>query len=102
MSRYRINAGDLQFAAEFLEAPVGYHSPGLQRVLNVLRGSGPRGKYVLIVKAPFRRWALGRLPGRRGAAVEIIPDVEFTDLDDAEREIFRRRWKDATGRDLSF
>lgn len=101
MSRYCIEEDDLQFAAEFLQAPVGYHSPGLQRVLNVLRGSGPKDKYVLIVREPYRRWGLGRLPGRRGAAVEIIPNVEFTDLDDAECEIFRRRWKDATGNDLS-
>jgi len=100
MSRYRIDHADRQFAAAFLANPVGYHSPDLQRVLNVLRGSGPAGKYVLIVREPYRRWGLGRLPGKRGAALEVIQDVEFTDLDDAERDIFRRRWKDATGSDL--
>lgn len=101
MSRYRIDDSDHPFAAEFLANPVGYHSPGLQRVLNVLRGSGPAGKYVLIVREPYRRWGLGRLAGKRGAALEVIEGVEFTDLDEAERDIFRRRWKDATGSDLS-
>jgi hypothetical protein len=101
MSRYRIDDSDRPFAAEFLANPVGYHSPGLQRVLNVLRGSGPAGKYVLIVKEPYRRWGLGRLPGRRGAPVEVLEGVEYTDLDEAERDIFRRRWKDATGSDLT-
>ena len=40
MSRYRIDRSDLAVAREFLADPVGYHSPGLQRVLNLMRGSG--------------------------------------------------------------
>ena len=38
MSKYRITDADLPYAAEFKTHPVGFHSPGLQRVLNVLRG----------------------------------------------------------------
>ncbi|MDT5000474.1 MAG: hypothetical protein QOK12_2579, partial [Mycobacterium sp.] len=38
-SAYRIDPiTDLPHAREFMATPVGLHSPGLQRVLNVLRG----------------------------------------------------------------
>ena len=43
MARYRLSEDDLPFAAEFLAQPFGYKSPGLQRVLNLLRGQGAGG-----------------------------------------------------------
>ena len=85
---------------EFLAAPIGYKSPGLQRLLNLMRGQGPEGKHVLLCREPYRRWALGRLPARRGESVEVVPGVEYRDLIEAERDVFRRRWRDLTGRDL--
>lgn len=100
MPRYRITADDLPFAREFLARPVGYHSPGLQRVLNLLRGEGPGGKYVVVVRERHRRWSLGQLPARRGEPVALLEDLEFTDLLEAEREVFRRRWRAAGGPDL--
>lgn len=100
MSRYQISDADLKYAAEFKEQPLGYHSPGLQRVLNALRGGPKAGKYVLIVRKPFERWALGRLPSGRGKPVEILEGQEFTDLEKAEWAIFKLRWKTHTGREL--
>mgnify|MGYP002682906977 CR=1 FL=1 len=38
MARYQITEADLPYAREFLAAPIGYHSPCLQRVLNRMRG----------------------------------------------------------------
>ena len=100
MSRYRITEADLPYAAEFEARPIGYHSPGLQRVLNVLRGGPKAGKYVLVVRVPFERWVLGRLPAERGAPVEILEDWEFTDLEEAEWTVFKLRWKAHTGQEL--
>lgn len=100
MSRYRITEADLRYAAEFRDKPLGYHSPGLQRVLNVMRGGTRAGKYVLVVREPFKRWVLGRLPAARGMPVEILDGQEFTDLEEAEWAVFKRRWKEHTGRDL--
>ena len=100
MSRYQISEADLSYAAEFKAQPLGYHSPGLQRVLNALRGGPKAGKYVLVVREPFARWALGRLPAERGEPVEILADQEFTDLADAEWAVFKLRWKAHTGQDL--
>lgn len=97
MSRYRIQPADRAYVAEFLACPIGYHSPGLQRLLDHMRGGPLAGKYVLIVIDPYRKWALGRLPGVRGGAVETVAGVFYTDRLDAERDVFRRRWRDLTG-----
>ena len=99
-STYRIDpVRDLTFAREFMAAPVGLHSPGLQRVLNVLRGEPLTGKYVLIEVTPHEQWQLGRLTGERGRPVEVL-DTFFTDLTKAEREVFLLRWKEHVGADL--
>ena len=100
MSRYQISDADLVYAAEFKDRPQGYYSPGLQRVLNVMRGGPKAGKYVLVVQEPFKKWVLGRLPAERGLPVEILGSHEFTDLRDAEWTVFKLRWKAHTGREL--
>lgn len=100
MARFQISDGDLQFAREFMDEPIGYHSPGLQRVLNRMRGADWNYKYVLLVKERYARWQLGKLPNFRGSKIEPVEGVEYTDLKEAERDIFKRRWKDLTGNDL--
>lgn len=100
MSRYRITAEDLKYAAEFKANPKGTPSPGLQRIMNLLRGGPKAGKYVLVVREPFRRWVLGRMPAERGQPVDVLDDQEFTDLAVAEWTVFKLRWKDQTGCDL--
>lgn len=100
MSKYRITDSDLQYAAQFRANPLGEAEPGLQRILNLLRGGPKSGKYVLIVKEPFKCWGLGRLPADRGQPVEILDGWEFTDLAQAEWEVFKLRWKARTGQDL--
>lgn len=99
-SKYRIDpVTDLPFAREFMARPVGLHSPGLQRVLNVLRGEPLAGKYVLVEVTPHREWQLARLSGVRGQAVLLMDDT-FTDLLTAERVVFALRWKEHVGQDL--
>ena len=100
-STYRIDPiRDLPFAVEFMAAPVGLHSPGLQRVLNVLRGEPLAGKYVLIEVTPHRQWRLAQLTGERGKPVTVL-DTLFTDLATAEREVFALRWREHVGQDLA-
>ena len=99
-SKYRIDpVADLPYAREFMAAPVGLHSPGLQRVLNVLRGEPLASKFVLVEVAPHRKWQLARLSGVRGHAV-VLTDNTFTDLLTAERVVFALRWKEHVGQDL--
>ena len=97
MARYRLAEDDVPFAREFLAEPFGYRSPGLQRVLNLMRGLGPGGKYVIVCLEPYRRWSLARLPAQRGLPIEPVPGVEYTDLASAERDVFLRRWADLGG-----
>ena len=86
-SIYRIDPDkDLPFAREFMETPVGIHSAGLQRILNVFRGEPLAGKYVLVEVQPHVKWQLAQLSGRRGAAIPLL-DLFFTDLEEAERAI---------------
>jgi hypothetical protein len=100
MSRYRIGRDDLPHAREFMANPVAPASPGLQRVLNRMRTSTAGGKYVLVVDEPYRRWRLGRSPCVRGQPIEILEGVVFDDRLEAEREVFRRRWRELTGEEL--
>jgi hypothetical protein len=97
---YRINATDRQWVDEFRAKPIGPHSPGLQRVLNAMRGAPQKGKYVLVCTRPHREWVLGRLVGR-GRPVEILPDRRFNSLAEAEWAVFRLRWREHTGTDLN-
>jgi hypothetical protein len=101
MSKYQITDSDLVYAAEFKKQPFGHQSPGLQRILNVLRGGPVEGKYILIVLEPYKRWALGQLSANRGTPVKVVAGYKFTDLDDAEWTVFKLRWKEQTGKDLN-
>jgi hypothetical protein len=101
MARYQITADDVPFAREFMADPFGYRSPGLQRVLNVMRGLGPEGKYVILCTEPYRRWQLARLPAKRGEPIAAVEGVDYGDLATAERDVFLRRWRDLDGPDLS-
>lgn len=100
MARYQISDSDLHFAREFLAQPIGYHSPGLQRVLNRMRGADWSFKYILVVEERHAKWRLGKLPKARGSKVEMVEGVVYTDLLEAERDIFKRRWTDLTGQDV--
>ncbi len=80
-------------ADEFNRRPIGHHSPALQRLLTRLRGEPLEDKHVVVCRRPHEEWVLGRLSGRRGGPIKILKDQVFTSLEDAEREVFRRRRK---------
>jgi primary-amine oxidase len=96
---YKVGARDRHVIEEFLRQPVGDHSPGIRRGLNVFRSAPLKGKHVLVGTKPHGEWRLARLSGERGKPVTRLDEV-FTSLDKAEREVFRRRWKQHTGSDL--
>jgi len=90
---------DRVFAEEFRRTPVGHHSPGLQRVLHVFRGEPLSGKYVLFCTKPYTEWQLARLSGERGKPLKL-ENKFYASLEEAEWDVFQRRWKDFTGHDL--
>ena len=85
---------------EYSRTPIGAHSPNLQFILQHFRKAPCAGKYVLVAVVPHRKWALGRLTGVRGDPVRVDDDTTFESLDDAERHVFRLRWKALCGEDL--
>ena len=97
---YKVGRQDQHVVDEFQQKPIGHHSPALQRVLNAFRGEPTQDKYVLICTKPHREWALGQLSGEPGRPVKVLRDQIFKRVEDAEREVFRRRWKNHTGSDL--
>ena len=91
---------DLRLAREFMACPIGHHSPDLQRLLRQFRGEPVKGKYALLTVRSNREWMLIELSGEKGVPFTMHPDRRFTSLAEAERAVFRLRWKRYTGQDL--
>lgn len=99
---YRIDPEkDRVYIDEFRQAPIGKHSPGLRRVLNTLRFDPSGKQVVLICRKPFLEWVLGELPAERENPVTIEDAPVFSSREEAEWEVFRRRWKSHTGENLN-
>ena len=99
---YRIDPErDRVFVEEFRQAPVGRHSPGLMRVLNAMRFSPSGQRLVLLCRKPFAEWVLARLPAERSQSIEIEPEPVFKSREEAEWEVFRRRWREHTGESIN-
>lgn len=91
VSRYKIQPKDEPLFHEFMKNPFGPHCPRLQRILNLFRGSAEL-RFGLLVLKPHKEWILVSIH-EPGTDLEVHYDCVFTDLAEAEREIFRRRWK---------
>ncbi len=58
----------------------------------------PSGRQVvLICRKPFREGVLGEVPVRREDPIVIESGPVFTSREEAEWEVFRRRWQKLTG-----
>ena len=73
---YKVSSSDSPLADEFRAKPIGHHSPALQTVL-------------------------GQLTGQRGEPIRLLEDQVFRSIDDAERHVFKLRWKKHTGQELA-
>jgi hypothetical protein len=95
---YKVDpATDRQYIEEFRRRPIGHHSPGLMRLLTVMR-QDPSGRQVILVcRKPFREWVLGEMPAQREDPIAIESGPVFTSREEAEWEVFRRRWQKLTG-----
>ncbi len=98
MGHYRIDPElDRPFVEEFRSRPVGKHSPGLMRVLNTLRNDPSGKQLVLFCRKPFAEWQIAEMPADRRQPMIFEDSPIFTNRDEAEWEVFRRRWHAATG-----
>lgn len=96
-SVFTIDGARMDLAEEFRDNPRGPYSVDLQRILDRMRTTPLKGRYVLLVVDPFRVWQLARLSGERGVAPIPVEAVHYTSAAMAEWDIFKRRWKDLTG-----
>ncbi len=100
--RYRIDPdADRPFVEEFRRQPVGRHSPGLMRVLNTLRYDPSGRQIVLYCRKPFAEWQIAEMPADRREPLVFEDSPIFTNRDEAEWEVFRRRWHAATGQHIN-
>ena len=77
-----------------------YHSPSLQRILNLLRTGPIKDKEVLFKDADKKIWYLAALPASRGQKLKINYKISFKNILDAEWYVFKKRWKKHTGKTL--
>jgi hypothetical protein len=96
---YVLDGSRNDLASEFLAKPYGIHSPELKAALDQLRLVNPNGKMILVCTVPGREWVMAELQGSPPHAV-LRHDYTFNDLADAERAIFKLRWRLLTGVDL--
>ena len=94
---YAIDKSRLDLAREFEASPFGIHSAELQAVLTCMRCHDWGNFHVLVEEAPGGPWTLalmepGEPPDRIGPT--------FASIEDAERHVFRLRWKALTGGSL--
>ncbi len=88
---------DRQYIEEFRKQPIGHHSPGLVRLSTVMRQdpSGRAGHSHLPQAVP--RMGAGRDAAGRADPIAIESGPVFTSREEAEWEVFRRRWRSVTG-----
>jgi hypothetical protein len=99
---YRIDPDtDRAFIEEFRQKPIGHHSPGLQRILNAMRYDPTGRQVILVCRKPFQEWVLGEMPPARDDPVKVESEPVFTSREEAEWEVFRRRWKAITGENIN-
>lgn len=96
---YKITAeADRKYVEEFRSDPITHdRSPGLQRVLNVMRLYRGGGQYILIARKEFHDYVIGRMPPLRDEPIIIEDDMVFKSREAAEWELFCRRWRQHTG-----
>jgi len=93
---YKFDKSRIDLAREFRTNPFGEHSPDLQYLLNFMRLRKSESFPVLLIDRPGERWRLALMtPGARSALCPT--DIVFTDLKEAEWQVFKMRWAALAG-----
>jgi len=99
---YRIDPeNDRQFIEEFRLNSIAAHSPGLMRVLAVMRVDPTGNQTILVCRKPFAEWVLASMPARRADPIVMETGQVFTSREEAEWAVFCRRWRLLTGESIN-
>jgi len=93
---YEIDPAKRHLIEEFRARPRGPYGLELAQLSNRLRMGPAEGRHVLVCTKRQKEWVLARLPGGRGERIEPT-DRTFNDLNEAEWEVFKLRWREHTG-----
>lgn len=96
-----IDASRKDLVAEFMANPAGPHGGDLRRLVNAMRRAPELPPYILVCMRPHREWRLATKDRGRATPVAFVGDVVFHDPLEAERAVFRLRWKALTGEELA-
>jgi len=88
---------DSQYIEEFRANPIAEHSPGLQRVLNIMRLYRGGDQFILVARKEFADYVIARMPPHREDPIVLEQDLVFKTREEAEWCLFCRRWFDHTG-----
>ncbi len=88
---------DRQYVEEFRQKPIGAHSPNLMRILTIMRCDPSGHQVILICRKPFAEWVLATMPPSRSDPILVEKSPVFQSREEAEWEVFRRRWRRLTG-----
>lgn len=76
---------------EHRRRPLGQHSDGLMRLLNLFRRAPA---YALYSRTPCREYQVIRLPVLEGAEPQALDDIIYTDQNEALHAVFLRNLED--------
>ncbi|MFL2812968.1 MAG: hypothetical protein ACJZ8H_04110 [Paracoccaceae bacterium] len=104
MIPYDPNSAILQFDGNRMDLVIEYrnnirgpYSLALQQILDKMRTTPLKGRFVILIKIPFKEFQLAQLSGTRGRNPEIVKGVIYKSIVEAEWDIFKRRWFLLTG-----
>ena len=69
---------DRQYIEEFRRKPIGAHSPGLMRLLTVMRQDPSGFQVILVCRKPFAEWVLATMPPKRADPIVIEDRGRFS------------------------
>ena len=92
---------DRRYIEEFRSRPIGVHSPGLMRLLCVMRLDPTGNQIILVCRKPFAEWVLANMPPSRSDPIVIEDGPVFTSREEAEWAVFCRRWRLITGESIN-
>lgn len=93
---YDVDPTRTDLIEEFEARPGGPHSRELAELVMSLRVLPMEDRHIIVCTRRGTEWAVGRMPTRRGAPIELVEGAVFDDYEDAVRKVFRLRWEAAT------
>ena len=91
----------MDLAKEYRNNIRGPFSLELQQILDKMRTTPLKGRFVILISKPFEEFSLAQLTGVRGQKPKLVEGVTYRSIAAAEWDIFKRRWADLSGVEIT-